>query len=312
MKINSSFFRYCLALALVGALIMVMGACSSKSTTTTTTTSASTNTISPALSAINVYPSEPSKLWVGSTQVLEAWATYSDDSVEEITSQVTWVSENIVVATVDSSGLVKGVAVGAANIKVIFSEITSPTLTIKVVAAPSSITITPVEEGSLLAGTKKQYQATGIYADGATEDITDKVNWSSDNTNVATIDSTGVAEGVTSGTTNIMATLPGVNSYPRVTLTVIAPKLLSITVTPIPSKLWVGFTLQFKATGAYNNGSTADITPQVTWISSDTNVATIFSTGLATSVSVGTTNISANLSGVTSGNINLTVITQPH
>ena len=81
--------------------------------------------------------------------------------------------------------------------------------------------------------------------------------------------------------------------------------LSSITVTPTaPRKLAVGATQQFKAMGAYSDKSTADITSKVNWNSSNKAVDTISSSGLATGVGIGSTNISASMSGISSPIIN--------
>jgi uncharacterized protein YjdB len=67
-----------------------------------------------------------------------------------------------------------------------------------------------------------------------------------------------------------------------------------------PYGLTIGFTQQFRAYGTYADGSTVDITKDVTWTSSDTTVATISPTGLSTGIATGTTNITASLSGIIS------------
>jgi hypothetical protein len=64
---------------------------------------------------------------------------------------------------------------------------------------------------------------------------------------------------------------------------------------------------QYIATATYANGSTSDITSQVTWDSSSTQVATISSTGLVTALANGDTNITASLDGITSLSVDLTV-----
>jgi 3-methyladenine DNA glycosylase Tag len=77
--------------------------------------------------------------------------------------------------------------------------------------------------------------------------------------------------------------------------------LSSIAVTPsTPNKLAVGATQQFKAMGAYSDKSTADITSKVNWNSSNKAIDTISSSGLATGVGIGSANISASMSGITS------------
>ncbi len=58
--------------------------------------------------------------------------------------------------------------------------------------------------------------------------------------------------------------------------------LASITVTPAQPGIAPGTSLQFRATGNYSNGGTADLTTQVTWTTSAANVAAINSKGLLT------------------------------
>jgi len=86
--------------------------------------------------------------------------------------------------------------------------------------------------------------------------------------------------------------------------------LVSIAVTPANPSIAVGATQQFKATGTYSDNSTNDLTASVTWSSSNTSAATISNSsginGIATSVGVGTTTITAS-SGNISGTATLTV-----
>jgi hypothetical protein len=83
--------------------------------------------------------------------------------------------------------------------------------------------------------------------------------------------------------------------------------LTSIAVTPANSTVVAPGTQQFTATGGYSDGSSRDLTAQVTWASSDTTAATIDAAGLATTGLAGTTTISATLGGV-SGSTTLTVL----
>ena len=88
------------------------------------------------------------------------------------------------------------------------------------------------------------------------------------------------------------------------TLTVTAPVLVSISVSPSNPSSLTGTTLQFTATGIYNNGTQADLTSLVSWASTDPAVATISnaagSQGLAHAVAPGATRITATLGGVVS------------
>jgi len=86
--------------------------------------------------------------------------------------------------------------------------------------------------------------------------------------------------------------------------------LVSIAISPQNPTIDLGNTQQFTATGTYSDGTNHDITTSVTWASSMGTVATISnapgSNGLATSVAVGSTIISATL-GTISSSTTLTV-----
>ncbi|WP_298435884.1 DUF4082 domain-containing protein [Geobacter sp.] len=100
------------------------------------------------------------------------------------------------------------------------------------------------------------------------------------------------------------------NYWVDVVFTTALPTLSSITVTPVNQTIPTGTTQQFTASGTYSDGSTKELSTQATWASSNTGVATIGSSGLATAVSPGSTTISATLSGVT-GSTTLTVQATP-
>lgn len=85
-----------------------------------------------------------------------------------------------------------------------------------------------------------------------------------------------------------------------------AGTLTSIAVTPANSSINSGATQQFVAVGTYTDGSTADVTSEVTWTSSNAGVATISSAGVATGVAGGSTSIVAT-SGSVSGSTTLNV-----
>jgi uncharacterized protein YjdB len=176
-------------------------------------------------------------------------------------------------------------------------------------ATLQSIAVTPASP-SIAAGATQQFTATGTYSDNSTKNITTSVTWKSSNTAFATIGAaTGLATGVAAGTTQITATEGSVTS-PNDALTVTASTatLQSIAVTPASPSVGVGNTVQFTATGTYSDNSTKNITTSVTWASSNPLFATIAATtGLATGVALGTTEITATLGSVVSPNDPLTV-----
>ncbi|MBI3610267.1 MAG: Ig-like domain-containing protein, partial [Nitrospirae bacterium] len=84
------------------------------------------------------------------------------------------------------------------TVMVSFSSLSNLTL--------SSITVTPVNP-TITVGQAQSFTATGIFSDGSTRILTDgEVTWSSGNTTVATMDTTGPATGLRTGTSTITAT----------------------------------------------------------------------------------------------------------
>jgi hypothetical protein len=72
---------------------------------------------------------------------------------------------------------------------------------------------------------------------------------------------------------------------------------IAITTTASIATIAAGQTMQLTATAALSNGSTQNVSTQATWQSSNLAVATVSSTGLVTSISSGTANISATYQG---------------
>jgi uncharacterized protein YjdB len=230
---------------------------------------------------------------VGSTLQYTATGTYSDGSTQNITGSVNWTSSNTAIATVSTGGLVSGVKSGTANIKATSGGLFAQTgLTVNGVLV--SIAVTPAGS-SVNVGSALQYTATGTYNDGTTNDITASVTWSSSDASIATISSGGLASGVKGGSATITATSNSISGSTGLTVNAV---LTGIAVAPLNGSVNVGSTLQYSATGTYNDGTTKDITSSVTWSSSSTAIATISSAGLATGVKGGSCNIKAASGGL--------------
>ena len=167
-----------------------------------------------------------------------------------------------------------------------------------------SITVTP-NNSILPRNINKQFTAIGLYADSSSLDITTSVSWDTSSHTIATINGTGLATGVSVGTTQVSATLGDVVG--TTTLTVNNATLVAITISPSNPAVARGSTIQLSAIGTFSDGSSLDITNQSTWTSTNTNVATINNTdrkGEVTGVSGGSTVIHANLNSIT-GNATL-------
>jgi len=155
----------------------------------------------------------------------------------------------------------------------------------------------PSQQAGVITGVTS-YGITLTFVGGATSDVTPGV-----------VDS---SFGEFSGDTRVSkyadfidGITGGVTPPPDTTL----PTLQAISVTPTDTSIPVGSAQQYTATGSFSDGSTADITNQVTWVSSNSLVATIDAAGLASAASEGTTTISATSEAVV-GSTTLTVTTQ--
>jgi hypothetical protein len=185
--------------------------------------------------------------------------------------------------------MVTAVGTGTSSIQAVSGAV-SGSVTLTVTAATLvSIAVTPANPTIETTGTE-QFTATGTYSDNSTQNLTTTVTWSSSQTNIATISNTagtnGLATAVANGTTTIQAMLGSVRG--STALTVSAISLQVIVVSPQnPSIADNGTTQPFTATGHYSDGSTQNLTATATWTSSNSSVASVNASGVATSGTLG-------------------------
>jgi hypothetical protein len=165
-----------------------------------------------------------------------------------------------------------------------------------------TISVSPAS-GTLAAGLTQQFSTTGNYSDGSSKALS-SVTWTSSNTALAKINSSGLLTAIKSGAVTVSAmsgSITGTSSF-----TVGPPNLLSVGVSPQSPTIPSGQTQQFTATGSFSDGSTQDLTSSSMWSSGTVTAATISNSGLATGVAAGTTMIQATSAGI-SGSTVLTV-----
>ena len=150
------------------------------------------------------------------------------------------------------------------------------------------------------AGLAEQMTATGYFSDGSTKDLTSSVSWLSSDTTLATIGTSGIAQGLKKGGVTFTASMTPTGSSTAIKGTFLQtttdPLLSFITITNSNS-LPAGLTDQLTATATLTDGSTSDVTSSVTWSSSDITKATIGTTsGLVKGLVKGTSTITATYS----------------
>ena len=271
--------------------------------TSGTISGSATLTVTPAmLSSIVVTPSTAS-IGVGSTQSFTATGTYSDGSTKNLTTSASWTSSSPSAATIAlHTGVATGVAAGAATITATSGTIKG-TATLTISPTLTSIAVSPVNP-TIAKGNTQQFSATGTFSDGSTQDLTSTATWTSSQTAAATIAAGGLATSTGTGTATITAASGSISGSTVITVNPAA--LMSIAVTPANSSFALGTTLSFTATGTYSDGSTLDLTNTAVWSIANPAIATINAQGVAASVALGGTTVTATLGSI-AGSTSVTV-----
>src|SRR5580704_14843286 len=262
------------------------------------------------LTSIAVGPPD-SSVAMGLTSQFTATGLYSDGSKQDISAQVTWSSANAAAASISSAGLATAASPGSTMITAKMGKMSGSTSFNVTPATLVVIDLTPTN-ASIANGLTGRFVAAGVFTDNSVHDISASVTWSSSVATVAAVSNTSGSNGMITtagpGSTMITATLGTVSA--STTLTVTAATLVSIEVTPTSPSIANGLSVALHATGIYTDHSTHDLTSSVSWSSSVASVASVSnlpgSNGLATTLSPGSTAITATLGGI-SGSTNLTV-----
>lgn len=178
---------------------------------------------------------------------------------QDISSQVSWTSDNPSVATVDSSGNVTAVGSGTTSIQVSYNG-QSATFTLSVVTISSLTTANnPV---ALTLGTPQTIKVIANYSDGTSSDVTSMLqSLDSSNPAVVTVNSAGQLTPVAKGEATITATYYGQTLSIQVTVT---PPVTSLTVNlPTMTLDQNGGPVTYQVIANYSDGSTADVTQSV-------------------------------------------------
>ena len=131
--------------------------------------------------------------------------------------------------------------------------------------------------------------------------------WTSSDTTIAVVSDTGVVTGRKPGRAKIRVSAATQGAYAEVQVTAAPPPTVSVTVSPASVALAVPGTRQLSATVKLSTGSTVS-NPAITWLSSNTKVATVSPAGLVTAVGAGSATITAQ-SGTGKGTSAVTVTT---
>jgi uncharacterized protein YjdB len=195
--------------------------------------------------------------------------------------KITYISSNPAVATYDAKGVVTPVAAGTAKLTVISNNGLTDQTIITVIQPPPVASVKLNKSALTLTAKGKTGALTATVAPSTANK---KVEWTSSNPAVATVDAKGVVTPVAAGTANITAVTMDGNKI----------STCLVTVKPV---LVTGVSLNKKTLTLTEGGSTGSLTAtvkpatatnkDVTWSSSNPSVATVNS-GVVTPVAAGT------------------------
>ena len=292
------------AVATVDATGLATAVANGTATITATAGEASgsaTVTVAQVVSSVAVAP-DSATVVEGDTLRLAATATDANGHVVTAVVEFVWASADTLVAVVDTSGLVTGVGAGLVQVTATAAEITGRGALTVAASVPTTVAVTPDTVVLIALGHSAQLSAevrdqAGRAMDGV------PVAWSSADTTVAVVDSSGLVTAVGSGAVTVTATAGEAAGEARVDVRQSAG---SVTVSPSMDSVALGDTLQLVAEAYDETGHVVE-GAVFTWSSSDAPVATVDPSGLVRGAGEGTATITAT-AGDVSGTSEITVV----
>lgn len=221
----------------------------------------------------------------GKNSVVYAMVVTTDGSKHDA---VKWTSSNTKVATVSQDGVITAKYPGTATIKATSVDGAEKYDSCSVKVTQKITKITLKESVSVPVGTTATLSAT-ITPTYATDK---KLTWSSSDTNIVTVSSTGVVTARMVGSAKITCKNSDGSASDTCTVNVIKPTA-SISINSYSEELWKGDSVTLEASVEPYDASDKS----VTWSSSNTKVATVDKQGVVTAVAGGSCTIKAQSSG---------------
>ena len=270
---------------------------SSKSSATPLSISSATQ----AVTGLTVSPSAAQVKNVGQTFTITPTISPSNAN----NKNVNWTSSNTNVATVSKTSTASGTAItvtckaaGTATITATAADSSGKKATCNVtVNQPvTGIAISKTSSTLYLGGTTTTTINATISPSNANNQT---VNWTTSNSNVVAISNGTSTSGANitltakgKGTATITAKAAGNTGLTKTCTVTVGQKVTGVTVSPTSTTINIGATTTITATATPTNADNRG----VSWTSSNTNVATVNSSGVVTGKAVGTSTITATAS----------------
>ena len=277
-----------------------------------------------------------------------AFATYQDNSVEEVTKKITWVIKDKAILEREADNNFGAKLVGVTELQGVLGNLRS--LPVKVVVSSSLVNQGKAEKSKkqqksledlledikgdikglhrratvednfkylkivpdfcdISAGAQKQLSAFGVRQDNSEEDITILAKWKVFDHKIATVES-GLAKAVALGETKICVQYQNIENQ-CIPIVVREARLISIAIEPAQLKIAMGEHLSFKAQGYFGDSSNRDITFLVNWVCQDLGIARMDKNSVWP-LRVGQTQINAEYLGVKSLPVHVVVVQEKY
>jgi uncharacterized protein YjdB len=224
----------------------------------------------------------------------------SSGAPQDVTNSSTWTSSNAAVATVDGTGRVSHVGSGQAEIRATYQNLFGGAIVLlNVTVTAVAVSCTPATGAHVCA-------ALATLSNGTTQDVTNsETTWSSADTNIATVNSTGRVTHISNGQVQIAAKFQNIVGGVVLNLSgVVAATSVSVICDAQPGAH------QCQALASFSDGTNRSVTPDSTWTSTNTAVATVDGSGRVTHKSTGQTQIRATYRNMTgSATLDIFVLT---
>jgi len=244
-----------------------------------------------SITSITVIPGSQSVALPSQTSQFLAIGTTSSGATVDLTNQVAWSSSSAQIATISGAGLATAMGQGTTTITALYinspgGTVVTGTATFTVVGGTTekytAVSILPNSQALSASGQTGQFIALATSGTtGLQTDVTNspQIKWSSSIPTVASVSATGLAAGVSAGTSTVTVELTNTDGS---VVSSTASVVVSLTAAPEPL-LWLSIipgsitvdnlqdTGQFLAIGTFSTAPyVRDLTnsPSLTWISS--------------------------------------------
>ncbi|MFL5273765.1 MAG: Ig-like domain-containing protein [Anaeromyxobacteraceae bacterium] len=235
--------------------------------------------------AVTVTPAAPTRLAIDQARLalveelsgaLTASAHFTDGTDQDVSGDVVWSSSDEAILTV-ANGTVHAVAPGRADVIATMGALVAK-LSVTVDAARLAELRLGATPAQLPKGRTADLQATGVFDNDSTTNLTAEVLWHSSDDAVATVsNAAGTAGRVTAigaGEVTVSATHPS-GKIATARLAVTPAVVAALEVAPAGATVPAGLKKAFTAMATYSDGTKGDVTSSVTWQTSDASKASI-------------------------------------